>query len=251
MSSPGQKRGSCGHSMASFDGHSFCARCRDKGKGKDPYIETPANDCKFCLALTLEQLPQLATPSSILKKQKWEARKLEATLSKDSRDSTLVDPSTVAVIGAVSESGTVTSPTPVVPEKKVKKDKPSTSKAKKSSDKPCLWLSLSSLLCNQLFLLIYGLPPLTLHQLPFRTLSLSFNHLQGALALTPLQLCIGRPASLDLMFNYLQSALERASLLFSICHPASSDPTDTIQDLPHISTLVSTPLLEASVHQPA
>ena len=31
MSSPGQKRGSCGHAMASFDGHSFCARCREKG----------------------------------------------------------------------------------------------------------------------------------------------------------------------------------------------------------------------------
>ena len=25
MSSPGQKRGNCGHAMASFDGHSFCA----------------------------------------------------------------------------------------------------------------------------------------------------------------------------------------------------------------------------------
>ena len=121
--------------MARFDGHSSCARCRDKGKGKDPCIETPANDCKFCLALTPEQLAQLATPSYKLKKEKWEARKLEATPNKDSKDSTLVDPSTVAVIGAVSESGTVTSPTPVVPEKKTKKDKPSTFKVKKSSDK--------------------------------------------------------------------------------------------------------------------
>ena len=133
MSSPGQKRGSCGHAMVSFDGHSFCAHCRDKGK--DPRIETPANDCKFCLALTPEQLAQLATPSYKLKKEKPEARKLEATPSKDSKNSTLVDPSTFVVIGAVSESGTVTSPTPVVPEKKTKKDKPSTSKVKKSSDK--------------------------------------------------------------------------------------------------------------------
>ena len=31
LSSPGQKRGSCGHVMASFDGHSKCARCCDKG----------------------------------------------------------------------------------------------------------------------------------------------------------------------------------------------------------------------------
>ena len=31
MSSPGQKRGTCGHIMAVFDGHLKCARSRDKG----------------------------------------------------------------------------------------------------------------------------------------------------------------------------------------------------------------------------
>ena len=31
MSSPGQRRGSCGHAMAGFDSHSKCAHCRDKG----------------------------------------------------------------------------------------------------------------------------------------------------------------------------------------------------------------------------
>ena len=41
MSSPGQKRGGCGHVMVSFDGHSFCAICRDKRKGKDPCVENP------------------------------------------------------------------------------------------------------------------------------------------------------------------------------------------------------------------
>ena len=35
MSSPGQRRGSCGHAMANFDTHSHCARCREKGKGTD------------------------------------------------------------------------------------------------------------------------------------------------------------------------------------------------------------------------
>ena len=35
MSSPGQKRGTCGHIMASFDGHMKCARCWDKGVGED------------------------------------------------------------------------------------------------------------------------------------------------------------------------------------------------------------------------
>ena len=36
MSSPGQRRGSCGHAMAGFESHSKCARCRDKGLGTTP-----------------------------------------------------------------------------------------------------------------------------------------------------------------------------------------------------------------------
>ena len=95
MSSPGQKRGSCGHAMASF-GHAFCTRCRDKGKGMDQCVETPQSECKFWIILTPEQLAQLATLSYKLKKEKREAKKLEITPSKDS---TLVEPSTVAVIG--------------------------------------------------------------------------------------------------------------------------------------------------------
>ena len=57
---------------------------------------------------------------------------MEVTLSKDS---TLVDPSSVAVIWPVSASASVSSPTPAVPEKKVKKHKPASLKSKKSSDK--------------------------------------------------------------------------------------------------------------------
>ena len=114
--------------MASFDGHAFCARCRDKGKGKDPCVETPQSECKFCIVLTPEQLAQLATPAYKCKKEKRESKKLVSTHSKDT---SLVDPSTMAVIGAVTDSGTLTSPTSVVPEKKSEKDKPSSSKAKK------------------------------------------------------------------------------------------------------------------------
>ena len=124
MSSPGQKRGSCGHAMAAFDGHAFCARCRDKKKGEDPCVKAPESECKFCIVLTPDQVAQLSTPSYRLKKEKREAKKMEATPSKDS---TLVDPSSVAVIGPVSASATVSSPTPAVPEKKVKKDKPASS----------------------------------------------------------------------------------------------------------------------------
>ena len=132
MSSPGQKRRSCGYAMASFDGRTFCACCRDKGKGKDPCVETPQSDCKFCIVLTPEQLAQLATPSYKLKKEKREAKKLEATPSKDI---TLVELSTMTVIRAVSDSGAVSSSAHVVPEKKVKKKRPSTSKPKKSAEK--------------------------------------------------------------------------------------------------------------------
>ena len=46
MSSPGQKRGTCGHVMAVFDGHLKCARCRDKGVGDDPCVLK--KDCSIC-----------------------------------------------------------------------------------------------------------------------------------------------------------------------------------------------------------
>ena len=42
MASPGQKKGACGHIMASFDKHSRCARCREKGQGDDPCVQTPS-----------------------------------------------------------------------------------------------------------------------------------------------------------------------------------------------------------------
>ena len=116
MSSPGQKRGNCGHAMASFDGHSFCARCREKGKGKDTCVESPTIDCKFCNLLTPEQKAQLATPSYKLKKEKRDTKKAE--LSSPSKDGTLVDPATVAVIGAVSDTTSIASPPDSVPDKK-------------------------------------------------------------------------------------------------------------------------------------
>ena len=73
MSSPSQKHGSCGHIMASFDSHSFCARCREKGKGSDPY--TSKNDCNSCNLLTEEQRLQLSTTSDRIKKEKRDLKK--------------------------------------------------------------------------------------------------------------------------------------------------------------------------------
>ena len=120
MSSPGQKRGACGHAMASFDGHLSCARCRDKGKGKDTCVENKdSTNCSHCNALTPEQKAQLATPSYKLKKEKREAKKAETETPMESN--TLVDPSSVSVLGVVDNAGVVSPSVP--PEKKVKKDK--------------------------------------------------------------------------------------------------------------------------------
>ena len=68
MPSPGQKRGSCSHAMVSFDVHALCARYSDKGKGKNPCVETRQTECKFCIILTPEQQAHLATPSYKLSK---------------------------------------------------------------------------------------------------------------------------------------------------------------------------------------
>ena len=121
MSSPGQRRGSCGHAMANFDTHQYCARCREKGKGSDPCIKEPQSDnCSICNAFSEEQRQQLATPSYRLKKEKREAKKLVTAPPQESEE--LVDPASVAVIGAV-DKGSLKSPSPAPPpEKKTKKD---------------------------------------------------------------------------------------------------------------------------------
>ena len=68
MSSPGQRRGSCGHAMAGFDSHFKCARCRDKGLGDDPCVQK--KDCDICRGFTPEQVLQLATPTYRDRKEK-------------------------------------------------------------------------------------------------------------------------------------------------------------------------------------
>ena len=91
MSSPGQKRGTCGHVMASFDGHFKCARCRDKGVGEDACVLK--KDCNICKGFTPEQILQLATPTYRERKNK------EKKLVSSSPAPTLVDPSHVSVLG--------------------------------------------------------------------------------------------------------------------------------------------------------
>ena len=109
--------------MASFDSHSFCARCREKSKGSDPCISH--NDCPACNSLTEEQRLQLSTPSYRLKKkkEKRELKKSSDTPSKDSASSSLIDPSSVTVVGAVDAQGVVKSPG-LSSDKKKKKPNP-------------------------------------------------------------------------------------------------------------------------------
>ena len=87
MSSPGQRKGACGHIMASFDKHSRCARCRDKSQGDDPCVKQLP--CEFCDLLTPEQLLQLSTPTYKIRKEKQKGKDV------------LIDPSTVTVVSQV------------------------------------------------------------------------------------------------------------------------------------------------------
>ena len=130
MSSPGQKRGTCGHVMAVFDNHKKCASCRDKGVGDDPCVKK--QECKICQAITPAQLKQLSTPT-------YQSRK-ERELKKSSSDSpasatpTLVDPADVSVLGWVHKESDGSSPA----SKKKRADPSPTPKAsskKKSSSK--------------------------------------------------------------------------------------------------------------------
>ena len=96
MSSPGQKRGTCGHVMALFDSHKKCARCREKGVGDDPCVKKL--ECQICKAFTPAQVQQLATPTYKSRKERGEQKK--STTECDATP-TLMDPSEVTLLGRV------------------------------------------------------------------------------------------------------------------------------------------------------
>ena len=89
MSSPGQRKRACGHIMASFDKHSRCAHCRDKGHGEDPCVKHLP--CDFCDFLTPDQVVQLATPTYKIRKEKQKSKDV------------LVDPASVTVVSQVEQ----------------------------------------------------------------------------------------------------------------------------------------------------
>ena len=122
--SPGQKRGTCGHVMASFDGHMKCALCRDKGVGEDNCVLK--KDCTICKGFTPEQVLQLATPTYRERKNK------DKKMVSSSPAPTLVDPSHVEGEKAVVQPET----TPAGKKKKRSdspKPSPRSSKKKSSS----------------------------------------------------------------------------------------------------------------------
>ena len=125
MSSPGQKRGTCGHVMASFNSHSKCTHCCDKGVGEDDCVLK--KDCAVCKGFTPEQVLQLATPT--YRERKNREKKVVAS----SPAPTLVDPSHVSVLRKV-EGGKAVKPetTPAVKKSK-HSESPKTASKKKSS----------------------------------------------------------------------------------------------------------------------
>ena len=96
MASPGQKQGLCGHMMAGFDSHTYCARCRDKGKGDDPSIKQ--QDCQHCNVLTVDQKACLSTPTYQKKQQKHELKAIQEEWS-----TPLVDPALVTILGVAKD----------------------------------------------------------------------------------------------------------------------------------------------------
>ena len=136
MSSPSQRRGSCGHMMAGFDLHGVCARCRNKKKGTDPCIEKPGADCHICKSINPEQLSQLSTPTYKNKKEKRDLKSstpAKNPTSDNTLSPSLVDPSLVTVMGVVD--GQSTSGLPGLSEKPAEKKKKKEDK-KDSSSKP-------------------------------------------------------------------------------------------------------------------
>ena len=126
MSSPGQKKGTCGHIMAVFDGRLECARCREE-VGDDPCVLK--RDCSICKAFTPEQILQLATPT--YRERKNKEKKVSA-----SPTPTLMDPSQVSVLGWVDGDKTSKkSETPAGKKKRID-ESPKPSNKKKSSSKP-------------------------------------------------------------------------------------------------------------------
>ena len=134
MSSPGQRRGSCGHVMALFDLHTKCAHCREKGIGGDDCVAK--KPCSICDSFTEAQKTQLATP-------KYRERKESG--QKKNPSPTHVAASDVTVLGRVENKGDSPSDRGESTPKKQKKSSHKSPLKKKSSRSSELQTELQSL----------------------------------------------------------------------------------------------------------
>ena len=127
MPSPGQKRGNCGHAMASFDGHASVLVVVKRGRVRNPAFLTRTHlTVSFAVCLPLSSvLKYLHLPPHSRKKS---GRQSIWTIPPQRKIAPLW---TLLVIGVVGESSTAQSP-PLPPEKKAKKENPRT-KSKKSA----------------------------------------------------------------------------------------------------------------------
>ena len=91
MASPsdkkGQRRGLCGHIMASFDSHKQCARCRKKFIGDDDCVQK--RPCAICDDFSEVQKEILSTPTCKIRKEK--------------KSGALVSPEHVTVIASIED----------------------------------------------------------------------------------------------------------------------------------------------------
>ena len=126
MSSPGQKRRTCDHVMATFDVHLKCARCRDKGVGEDNCVLKKA--CPICKAFTSEEIQQLATPTYRDRKNK------DKKMVSSSPTPTFVHPSHVSILGKVEGEKATFRSDSHKPSPRSSKKKPSTSNRPSSED---------------------------------------------------------------------------------------------------------------------
>ena len=126
-SSPGQKRGTCGHVMASF----LMATPHVRDVGTRGWV-TILVSFAVCKEFTPEQVLQLATPT--YRDRKTKKKKVTASSSAP----TLVDPAHASVLGKV-ELDKASQPQSTPTAKKTKRSdspKPSASKKKSSSSRP-------------------------------------------------------------------------------------------------------------------
>ena len=98
MASPGdfkgQRRGACGHIMATFDLHERCARCREKKLGEDPCVKD--KPCSLCDKFSDTQKETLSTPSYRIRKER--------------KAGLLVSPKEVTVISPVEDLSSANAP---------------------------------------------------------------------------------------------------------------------------------------------